>query len=284
MAGALEAEIAVQPEGNMSSGSETSVLDNLFSAKESNQNSVTVANGSIGPSLLKKSDVDSAKLKPALASVKEDSNSSETVINSSPSRKADGTETLEAILRKTPSSSSSSSSSSGPPARPVRKWDFATEVLLKDTPAPKPPSSPRKKESRTIPSATQKGLERLLESHNCDAAGPGRPTTSSHRELTLEALKESLARPTTTSTRYTSAERKQGVILESMHPSEVRAMSGMLSNLVRSASRSRGYTLSSSGLKELGRISTPEGRLMVSHSPLYLNKMIIFIFMIFRCY
>ena len=155
------------------------------------------------------------------------------------------------------------------------KWEISQEVLLKDTPKPHPPTSPKKDAPSATGSASytykdsttgrksrssRASIERLLSETGemlgaSNKSGTSRPTTSS---TTLEALKESLGRPTTSSKRV-GAGTKGGVILESLNPSEVRAVSGALSNFVRSSSRA-----SRNGFIKDGRIPTPESRLVVS--------------------
>ena len=159
--------------------------------------------------------------------------------------------------------------------------------------------SARKKEvlshslSMRPPTSSSKGLERLIDHHHhgyessLSGGGGGgggvsagaRPTTtsasSSKRGKDLTTL-ESLVRPPTS--KYSSLERKQGLMLESLSQSEARGLlrqasierlgSSKLANFVRSASKSRAsYHLSSANLKDGSRVSTPEGRLVVSLDP-----------------
>lgn len=189
-------------------------------------------NGSLPTSASrKKIETDSAKMF-RLSSVKED----EPVVNTSEPPPA-APVGLEAILQKAQVTATTAKSS------PL-KWEISPEVLLKD--GPKPPNSPKKEPSSTYnykeptggrKSRSSKGLERLL-SEPAEVLGQSRPTT--------------------TSTKRSAVGVKGGVILESLNPSEVRAMSGMLSNYVRSSSRA-----SRNGFIKDGRIPTPESRLMV---------------------
>lgn len=132
----------------------------------------------------------------------------------------------------------------------------------------RPPTSSKTKQKLKGGDLTIESLKEVL----------GRPTTSS-RDLTLESLQETFGRPTTSS-RYKGLERRKEITLESLSTSEARAMSGLLrqaslekigssrigniSNFVPSGSKSRlsNYTFGSSALPD-GRITTPEGRLVV---------------------
>lgn len=169
----------------------------------------------------KKLETDSAKMF-RLSSVKEDEPVSEDTENAA-SR-------LEEIIKKAQVTAKKS----------TKKWEISQEVLLKD---PKPPISPKKETSLSFKepvvghkSRSTKGLERLL-SEPGEILGQSRPTTTSSKRSTVGA--------------------KGGVILESLNPSEVRAMSGMLSNYVRTSSRA-----SRNGFIKDGRIPTPESRIM----------------------
>jgi hypothetical protein len=103
----------------------------------------------------------------------------------------------------------------------------------------------------------------------------GRPNTSS-RDLMLESLQETFGRPTTSS-RYKGMERRKEFTLESLSTSEARAMSGLLrqaslekigssriGNFTGSKSRLGNYSIGPS--VQDGRITTPEGRLVVGLS------------------
>ena len=97
-----------------------------------------------------------------------------------------------------------------------------------------------------------------------------RQASSNKKEVTFDAIHETLGHPGT-------PDRKREFALESLSQTEARAMSGMLrqaameplgssriSSFIRSASRSRaGFSLNNSNLNS-GRISTPEGRMVVS--------------------
>lgn len=167
----------------------------------------------------------------------------------------------EAILRRAQSSLQAS-----------RKWDFSHELLLKNEPKP-----PRKRDQVAHDSyslrpvtSTNKGLEKHVEKAEIDASGPGRPvsrskegSSASGKENSLAGKNDNYSHVLTTSSKYGSERRQGGVVLESLNASEVRVVSGMLSSLVRSASKSRaGYALSSSGYKDVGHVTTPEGRLV----------------------
>jgi len=234
--------------------------------------------------------VESAKLKPSLASVQEhrtvgeegaDGDDEEEQVGKEADHQHDGygaastncdtgsKNTMpaglskEAILRRAQSSLQAS-----------RKWDFSQELLLKNEPKPprKRDQSVRDSYSLRPVTSSNKGLEKLLEKADIDANGPGRPASRSQeavsgssKESSLTGKIDNFGHVLTTSSKYGSDRRQGGVVLESLNASEVRAVSGMLSSLVRSASKSRaGYALSSSGYKDVGHVTTPEGRLVVS--------------------
>ena len=257
-------------------------------AAASSSDSVTLA----APLGIRRLESVESKLKPLLSSVREDgavgeeenpgeqpavaAASSSNHIIGSDSNVISETKDLskEAILCRAQSS-----------LRASRKWDFSQELLLKNE--PKPPSAPRKRDPSPLldsysirPSTSStKGLERLLEKADIDASGPGRPMSQSQEILYgasgndsgLSAVKDSYM--PSTSSKFPTERRPGGggVVLESLHPSEVRAMSGMLSSLVRSASKSRaGYSLAPSSYKDVGRVTTPEGRLVVSIFYMYI--------------
>ena len=107
------------------------------------------------------------------------------------------------------------------------------------------------------PSTASKALERLLDDDS-GAVGPSR------KEVVFETLKESLVPQPPSTSKYaggrSNGEKKQSVILESLDPSEVQAVSGMLSSIVHGTSS---FRLHSAGLRD-GHIPTPDNRLMVS--------------------
>ena len=223
-----------------------------------------------------------------LSAVKEDE-AGESVghdISSAAIRDAQSTDqqdVLEAILRRASSITAKS------PRPRSKQWEISQDVLLKDSSNNKsasfsrPISSSGNHESDSImsgsetPSAssmgamappltkklsnssTKAGLERLL-SETSDSGAP-RPNTSTKRQISLDTLAESLTKPGTASSSRQggrkSASGRGGVILESLNPSEVRAMSGLLSSYVQRTSagtKSRG--------KE-GRRTPESSRLMV---------------------
>ena len=104
------------------------------------------------------------------------------------------------------------------------------------------------------PSTASKALERLLD----DDSGPSR------KEVVFETLKESLVPQPPSTSKYAGGrgggEKKQSVILESLDPSEVQAVSGMLSSIVHGTSS---FRLHSAGIRD-GHIPTSDNRLMVS--------------------
>ena len=110
--------------------------------------------------------------------------------------------------------------------------------------------------------SSSKALERLLDDDSGPSSGPSR------KEVVYETLKDTLGQQPPTSSKYAggrnSSEKKQSVILESLDPSEVQAVSGMLSSIVHGTSKNRAsFKLHSAGLRD-GHIPTPENRLMVS--------------------
>ena len=126
----------------------------------------------------------------------------------------------------------------------------------------RPPTSSKNKQKL-------KGGEMTIESLKEVLARP----TSTTQDLTLESLQDTFGRPTTSS-RYKGLERRKEFTLESLSSSEAKAMSGLLrqaslekigssriGNFSPSKSRLGNYTL---GSGQEGRIITPEGRLMVS--------------------
>lgn len=110
--------------------------------------------------------------------------------------------------------------------------------------------------------SSSKALERLRDDDSGPSSGPSR------KEVVYETLKDTLGQQPPTSSKYVggrnSSEKKQSVILESLDPSEVQAVSGMLSSIVHGTSKNRAsFKLHSAGLRD-GHIPTPENRLMVS--------------------
>ena len=119
-------------------------------------------------------------------------------------------------------------------------------------------------------SATSKALERLLDDDSGPSAGPSR------KDAVYETLKDTLGSQPSTSSKYgggrNTSEKKQSVILESLDPSEVQAVSGMLSSIVHGTSKNRAsFKLHSAGLRD-GHIPTPENRLMVSVMSVWICK------------
>lgn len=148
---------------------------------------------------------------------------------------------------------------------------------------PLPPSCSSKKEStsesvkETAKSSASSKAKQLLKNdltiENIKEV-LGRPNTSS-RDIMLESLQETLGRPPTTTSRYKGLERRKEFTLESLSSSEARAMSGLLrqaslekigssriGNFTGSKSRLGNYSIGPS--VQDGRITTPEGRLVVS--------------------
>lgn len=207
--------------------------------------------------------IDSAKVKSTLSSVKENQNETASSAElESKEQSEDPNEALASILRR----------ASRLRSRSPKKLDFSQEVLLKEggvTSAARNSAATKRdgaelhhRETSSIsPPVASRGLERLL-SQGGEGSGPGRPSvaSSSHDELYSRPPTTSASKP---SSKYGSERRP--VTLESLNASEVRAMSGVLSNIVRSANKSRsGYTFS--GMKDMGRI-TPESRMIVSLLP-----------------
>lgn len=121
------------------------------------------------------------------------------------------------------------------------------------------------------PASSSKGLERILD-HGGYESALGRPPTSASSRRGKDLALENLVRPPTS--KY-NLDRKQGLMLESLSQSEARGLlrqasierlgSSKLANFVRSASKSRAsYHLGSANPVEGSRVSTPEGRLVVS--------------------
>ena len=129
-------------------------------------------------------------------------------------------------------------------------------------------------------------LENLRESLKPPSSSKGKSKVKG--DLFLESLRETLGQSSSLS-RHSSLDKRKEFTLESLSTSEARAMSGLLRQAslekvgssrignvtVTSASRNRvtgNYTLGNSTFQD-GRITTPEGRLVVSYS--CLNSVII---------
>lgn len=180
-----------------------------------------------------KYDTDKSRVVP-LSSVKED----EPVDN-----EADGgndQEVLEAILQQ---------------AKSHRKWDYSTDMLLRDS------FSARKKsagaslrdadalsvttDSNGGPAAVKKTVEPLWSESSTVMENTGRTSQagggpSVKRQLSLNALADSLNKPPPSAASSRRGEKAGRVILESLNPSEeMRVMSGLLTTYVQSATKSR---------------------------------------------
>lgn len=157
-------------------------------------------------------------------------------------------------------------------------------------------TSPRPLTSNKIKDMT---LENLRESLKPPITSKGK--TKVKGDIFLESLRETLGQSSSLS-RHSSLDKRKEFTLESLSTSEARAMSGLLRQAslekvgssrignvtVTSASRNRvtgNYTLGNSTFQE-GRITTPEGRLVVSGIKIlhlliygYLNS-----FLCYTCY
>ena len=143
-------------------------------------------------------------------------------------------------------------------------------------------SSPRPVTSSKIKDVT---LENLRESLKPPNSSKGKSKVKG--DLFLESLRETLGQSSSLS-RHSSLDKRKEFTLESLSTSEARAMSGLLRQAslekvgssrignvtVTSASRNRvtgNYTLGNSTFQD-GRITTPEGRLVVSSSENLLRR------------
>ncbi len=214
--------------------------------------------------------------KPVLESVKETANSAD-LASKSPLTSDDDvahendSQRKEDRKDKGENSASPESGRSGSSHRDKLKSISPCPIPAASTDSPGPLVTSVAAYPPTVPGPPNKGLERLLSSGSQYESSTRPPSHGMLRSAprkesllsSLETLRESLTYPSVPGARYPStADRKPagGVVLESLGPSEVRAMSGMLNDLVRSASRTRtGYKLS----RDVGKIGTPDGRLMV---------------------
>lgn len=149
-----------------------------------------------------------------------------------------------------------------------RKGDVNLDSTI-EAHIPQPPSSSSKSKNRIKGDISIENLKEVL-------AKPAITSTSRSRDTMLESLRETFGRPTA-STRHSG---KKEFTLESLSTSEARAMSGLLrqaslekigsshiGNFVASSSKTRlssNYPISAAGVPD-GRITTPEGRLVVSY-------------------
>ena len=135
-------------------------------------------------------------------------------------------------------------------------------------------ASPRPLTSNKIKDVT---LENLRETLKPPSTSKGKPKVKG--DIFLESLRETLGQSSSLS-RHSSLDKRKEFTLESLSTSEARAMSGLLRQAslekvgssrignvtVTSANRNRvtgNYTLGNSTFQD-GRITTPEGRLVVS--------------------
>ena len=140
-------------------------------------------------------------------------------------------------------------------------------------------ASPRPLTSNKIKDVT---LENFRESLKPPSTSKGKPKVKG--DIFLESLRETLGQ-TPSLSRHSSLDKRKEFTLESLSTSEARAMSGLLRQAslekvgssrignvtVTSANRNRvtgNYTLGNSTFQD-GRITTPEGRLVVSVAIIY---------------
>ena len=140
-------------------------------------------------------------------------------------------------------------------------------------------ASPRPLTSNKIKDVT---LENFRESLKPPSTSKGKPKVKG--DIFLESLRETLGQ-TPSLSRHSSLDKRKEFTLESLSTSEARAMSGLLRQAslekvgssrignvtVTSANRNRvtgNYTLGNSTFQD-GRITTPEGRLVVSVALIY---------------
>ena len=143
------------------------------------------------------------------------------------------------------------------PARLARKWDPVgyTETQL---------SLLRSLNSR-LPPAT--GVSALPPPIGPTGAPKPRQQLGAGELSSRDALQNNRSAPlirNLSSTKFASGRnmKKPSVILESLDPSEVQAMSGVLTSIVQSANKSRGFTVERS-MKDNGRLTSTDGRLLV---------------------
>jgi hypothetical protein len=213
-----------------------------------------------------------SRLSHTLSSVKENSNVKETSIEGKDKVKEEKsqkeTSSSEKKLLK-PEEKLSKSDTEKPPSE--TKTDETLPL----------PSSASKKDTSSVKESVKPSTSKAKQLLNNDITIEnlkevlGRPNTSS-RDLMLESLQETFGRPTTSS-RYKGMERRKEFTLESLSTSEARAMSGLLrqaslekigssriGNFTGSKSRLGNYSIGPS--VQDGRITTPEGRLVVGLS------------------
>jgi len=212
-----------------------------------------------------------SRLSHTLSSVKENSNVKETSIEGKDKVKEEKsqkeTSSSEKKLLK-PEEKLSKSDTEKPPSetKTDETLPLPSSASKKDTSSVKESVKPSTKAKQLLNNdITIENLKEVL----------GRPNTSS-RDLMLESLQETFGRPTTSS-RYKGMERRKEFTLESLSTSEARAMSGLLrqaslekigssriGNFTGSKSRLGNYSIGPS--VQDGRITTPEGRLVVGLS------------------